>query len=100
MEFDPLLADSTRLKIVALLASCDWAEFSFVRESAGLSKSALSKQIAKLEANEYVQVHKGYVGKFPRTSLKLTDTGRTAIEDHLAALQRIVDQSRGGTSSP
>ncbi|MEE2037630.1 transcriptional regulator [Nocardiopsis sp. CT-R113] len=94
MEFDPLLADPTRLKILALLASCDWAEFSFVRDTAGLSKSALSKQVAKLETHEYVEVHKGYVGKFPRTSLRLTGTGRAAIENHLAALQQIVDQSR------
>ncbi|QBI52075.1 winged helix-turn-helix domain-containing protein [Streptomonospora litoralis] len=94
MEFDPLLADPTRLKILALLASCDWADFSFVCDAAGLSKSALSKQITKLEAHEYVQVHKGYAGKFPRTSLRLTDTGRTAIDDHLAALQQIVIQSR------
>lgn len=93
MEFDPLLADPTRLKILALLASCDWADFSFVREAGGLSKSALSKQIAKLETHQYVQVHKGYVGKYPRTSLQLTETGRAAIENHLAALQQIVDQS-------
>ena len=93
MEIDPLLADATRLKILALLASSDWADFSFVREGAGLSKSALSKQIGKLETHQYVEVHKGYVGKYPRTSLRLTDTGRTAIENHLAALRRIVDQS-------
>lgn len=93
MEFDPLLTDPTRLRILALLASCDWADFSFVRETAGLSKSALSKQLAKLEAHEYVLVRKGYAGKFPRTSMQLTDTGRAAIENHLAALQAIVDQS-------
>ncbi|MFC4565776.1 winged helix-turn-helix domain-containing protein [Nocardiopsis mangrovi] len=100
MEFDPLLADPTRLKILALLASCDWAEFSFVRETAGLSKSALSKQVSKLEEHEYVQVHKGYVGKFPRTSLRLTDTGRSAIQNHLAALQQIVDQSSRRSPPP
>ncbi|GAB3445480.1 hypothetical protein GCM10027570_15610 [Streptomonospora sediminis] len=94
MEIDQLLADATRLKILALLASCDWADFSFVRDTAGLSKSALSKQIAKLEEHEYVEVHKGYAGKFPRTALRLTGTGRAAIENHLAALQQIVDQSR------
>lgn len=100
MEFDPLLADPTRLKILALLASCDWADFSLVRETANLSKSALSKQVAKLETHDYVLVHKGYAGKYPRTSLQLTETGRAAIENHLAALQQIVDRSHWNRPLP
>ncbi len=36
VHIDPLLANPTRLKVVAVLASCDWAEFSFVCDPAGL----------------------------------------------------------------
>jgi DNA-binding MarR family transcriptional regulator len=91
VQIDPLLADPTRLKILAVLAACDWADFSFVCDTTGVTKSALSKQITKLETRAYVEVSKGYLGKYPRTALRLTDTGRRAIEDHLAALQRIID---------
>ncbi|MEV5598728.1 transcriptional regulator [Streptomyces sp. NPDC052496] len=93
-EFDPVLLDPTRLTIVSLLAGVQWAEFGWVRESAGLSASALSKQISTLESHGYVEVRKGYVGKRPRTWVNLGDGGRTALEAHAAALQRIVEASR------
>jgi len=48
-RFDELIHPSTRLSIVALLASADWIDFAFVRDRLGLSDSALSKQFATLE---------------------------------------------------
>ncbi|MFE3250929.1 transcriptional regulator [Streptomyces sp. NPDC059209] len=93
-EFDAVLLDSTRLTIVSLLAGAEWAEWSWVREAAELSASALSKQIGTLERHGYVDVKKGYVGKRPRTWVALSTAGRTALEKHAAALQQIVDSSR------
>jgi len=93
-EFDPVLLDPTRLAIVSLLAGVEWAEFTWVRESAGLSASALSKQISALDSHGYVSVEKGYVGKRPRTWVSLSTHGRAALENHVAGLQRIVEQSR------
>ena len=40
---------TTRLSLVALLAATEWADFKFLRDSAGLSDSALSKQLTTLE---------------------------------------------------
>ncbi|MCX4639567.1 helix-turn-helix domain-containing protein [Streptomyces sp. RPA4-5] len=93
-DFDPVLLDPTRLTIMSLLAGAQWAEFGWVKESAGLSPSALSKQISTLESHGYVEVRKGYVGKRPRTWVHLSDGGRSALEAHAAALQRIVEESR------
>ncbi len=93
-HLDPLLADPTRLSILALLASSDWPEFSFVRDSVAISDSALSKQVSTLEKNNYVHVKKGYVGKRPRTWLNITQAGLAALNLHVRALERIVEQSR------
>ena len=38
-RFDELIHPSTRLSIVALLASADWIDFAFVRDRLGLSDS-------------------------------------------------------------
>ncbi|MFE1521328.1 winged helix-turn-helix domain-containing protein [[Kitasatospora] papulosa] len=97
--FDPVLLDPTRLSIVSLLAGTEWAEFGWVREAAGLSASALSKQVSTLNSHGYVDVNKGYVGKRPRTWLNLSPAGRAALERQVAALRRIVDQSRGVPAS-
>ncbi|WP_406633358.1 winged helix-turn-helix domain-containing protein [Amycolatopsis sp. WGS_07] len=93
-DLDPLLLDPTRLSIVALLSGTEWAEFSWVRDSAGLSDSALSKQITNLANSGYVEVKKGYVGKRPRTWLNLSDSGHQALRAHVAALNQIVEQSQ------
>jgi DNA-binding transcriptional ArsR family regulator len=91
-QLDPLLADATRLSILALLASSHWPEFSFVRDSVAISDSALSKQVSMLEKHHYVDVKKGYVGKRPRTWLNITQPGLTALALHVRALERIVEQ--------
>jgi len=93
-SLDPLLVDPTRLSVVSVLSSARWAEFAFVRDTVGLTDSALSKQVAKLEDRGHVEVKRGYVGKRPRTWLNLTDTGRTALQRHARALQDIVAASR------
>ena len=95
-RFDELIHAPTRLAIVSLLAASEWADFKFIRDSVGLSDSALSKQLTTLEVTGYVQIRKGFAGKRPRTSAKLTTAGRRAFEQHVAALQEIV--SRAGAS--
>jgi DNA-binding transcriptional ArsR family regulator len=92
-RFDDLIHHPTRLAIVSLLAASQWADFKFIRDSVGLSDSALSKQFATLEQAGYVEIGKGFVGKRPRTSARLTPAGRTAFEQHVAALQDMVARS-------
>ena len=95
-RFDELIHAPTRLSIVSLLAATEWADFKFIRDSVGLSDSALSKQLTTLEEAGYVEIRKGFVGKRPRTSAKLNSVGRAAFERHVAALQQIV--ARAGAS--
>jgi DNA-binding MarR family transcriptional regulator len=74
---------------MALLAAADRAEFGFVRDHIEVSDSVLSKQMSALEEAGYVKVHKGYVGRRPRTWLSLTRQGRQTFGRHLAALREI-----------
>jgi DNA-binding transcriptional ArsR family regulator len=92
-KFDELIHAPTRLAIVSLLAAAEWADFKFLRDNAGLSDSAMSKQLTILETAGYVEIRKGFVGKRPRTSARLTTVGRAAFQQHVAALQQIVSQS-------
>lgn len=86
---DEAIHAPVRLSIVAALAATDEAEFAAVRDAVEVSDSALSKHASALEQAGYVAVRKGYVGKRPRTWLKLTPVGRAALTAHLAALRRI-----------
>ena len=57
-KFDELIHAPTRLSLVSLLAATEWADFKFLRDSAGLSDSALSKQLTTLEDAGYIEIHK------------------------------------------
>ena len=89
-ELDPQLNSPVRLSIIAALVPLDDAEFHAVRDAIEVSDSVLSKQVGVLEAAGYIEVTKGYVGKRPRTWLKVTDLGREALRQHLAALHALI----------
>lgn len=92
-QLDELLGNGVRLSIVAALEAADRAEFALVRDSVEITDSALSKQVATLEAAGYVGVDKGRAGRRPRIWLYLTDLGRDALIRHLTALQDIASLS-------
>ena len=89
-RFDEIIHPSTRLSIVALLASTDWADFSFVRDRLGLSDSALSKQFSVLEEAGYVTIERLVTNRRRRVRVSLTDVGRNAFDGHVAALQSVI----------
>jgi DNA-binding MarR family transcriptional regulator len=91
-RFDELIHPSTRLSIVAVLASADWIEF--VRDRLGLSDSALSKQLATLEEAGYVTTERPLTNRRRRVRARLTDAGRRAFDAHVAALRDIVAAAR------
>jgi DNA-binding MarR family transcriptional regulator len=89
-RFDELIHPSTRLSIVALLASADWIDFGFVRDRLGLSDSALSKQFATLEDAGYITIERRVADRRRRVRVRLTDAGRSAFEGHVAMLRSII----------
>lgn len=99
-RFDALIHAPTRLAIVSLLAAAQWADFKFIRDELALSDSALSKQLSTLESAGYVEIRKTFVGKRPRTSASLSETGRQAFDQHVAALQQMIARSQQHAGAP
>src|SRR5690606_32006592 len=97
--FDELIHASTRLSIVALLASADWIDFAFVRDRLGLSDSALSKQFATLEQAGYVTIDRHVSNRRRRVRARLTEEGRRAFEGHVAALRAVVATAESSSPS-
>lgn len=86
-RLDDLLLNPVRLSIVAALVDVTEAEFGMVRDTVEISDSVLSKQVVAL--HPYVLMRKGYIGKRPRSWLRLTRAGHKAYERHLEALREI-----------
>lgn len=86
-ELNPLLHSELRLAVVSLLAGVESADFSFLREQTGASAGNLSVQLDKLSTAGYVSVDKGYHGKRPQTTCRLTEQGRDALAEYVEALR-------------
>jgi DNA-binding transcriptional ArsR family regulator len=84
---DPLLHSQLRLAIVSLLSHVESAEFVFLKEKTKTSAGNLSLQLSKLQEAGYVNIDKGFKGKYPLTTCKLTEKGRTAFLSYIEALK-------------
>ncbi|MFK8845316.1 winged helix-turn-helix domain-containing protein [Streptomyces sp. Ac-502] len=92
----PLLNSPVRLSVVAALSPVDRAGFAVVRDLVEVTDSALSKQVAALEAAGWVAVSKDRIGRRPLTWLALTAEGRAVYRRHLAALRAIAEGDGAG----
>lgn len=90
-ELDPLLHSQLRLAIMSLLLSVEEADFVYLKEKTEATAGNLSVQLEKLDTAGYILVTKEFVGKKTRTSCKITDTGKKALEDYVDALREYIN---------
>lgn len=88
-ELDRLIHEPARLRIVTVLANVAVADFNFLVTTLGITKGNLSSHMGRLEQGGYVEITKGFNGKVPLTTYRLTDTGRKALEAYWSALEEI-----------
>lgn len=87
---NPALLSPVRLSIAAALAEVEKADFKSLGEVIEVSDSALSKNLATLEEAGIVDIEKGRINRKPRTWVRLTPAGHTALHRHLDALRATV----------
>ena len=78
-KFDRLVHNPSRLAIMAVLAGCERADFTFLEQVTELNKGTLSKGLSALEEAGYVEITKEFKGKVPNTSARLPPAGRRAF---------------------
>ncbi len=93
-KLDPLLHSELRLAVMSILAGVDEADFTFLKKQTGATSGNLSVQIDKLTSAGYITVEKGFKGKMPRTTCRITPEGQAALSSYVAALQEYL--SAGG----
>lgn len=89
---NPLLHSELRLAVMSLLMGVDEADFVYLREQTGATAGNLSVQIDKLSTAGYIEVEKGFQGKRPRTTCKLTAEGFKAFEEYVEALKEYIQR--------
>ena len=89
-KLDPLLHSELRLAVMSILAEVESAEFSYLRKETDSTAGNLSVQIDKLSAAGYITVEKGFKGKMPCTTCKITPEGIEAFKNYVTALKEYI----------
>ncbi|MCA9491954.1 MAG: transcriptional regulator [Myxococcales bacterium] len=89
-ELDVLIHEPARLRVLALLAMVEEADFMFLLRSTGLSRGNLSVQLRRLEEAALVQPERQLVEGRARTSYALTPTGMASLRDYKRAMSSVL----------
>ncbi|MCC8117315.1 MAG: transcriptional regulator [Bacteroidales bacterium] len=90
-ELDPLLHSQLRLAVMSILMNVDEADFVYLKDRTQSTAGNLSVQLEKLSEANYISLTKGFVGKKPRTTCRVTDTGRQAFEKYVEDIKVLLN---------
>ena len=97
-NLDRLVHEPARLSILTALDACRHADFMYLQSLTGMAKGNLSQHLAKLEAAGLVSLTRGFEGRLPRTVVRLTPNGRTAVRAHWRRLEQTRKAASGWAS--
>lgn len=91
-KLDPLLHSELRLAVMSVLVDLEEADFVYLRKATGATAGNLSVQIDKLTTAGYITVEKGFKGKKPQTTCRITPTGIQAFAEYVEALKTYLNK--------
>ncbi|MGN0214067.1 MAG: winged helix-turn-helix domain-containing protein [Muribaculaceae bacterium] len=84
---DPLLHSQLRLAVMSVLMNVDEADFVYLKQQTESTAGNLSVQLDKLAEAGYITIEKGFAGKKPRTTCRVTPQGKKAFATYVDALR-------------
>lgn len=87
---DPLLHSELRLAVMSILLGVESADFVYIRTQTGATSGNLSVQLDKLQHAGYIEIEKGFNGKMPRTTCRITPSGREAFANYVEHLREYI----------
>ena len=90
-DLDPILHSQLRLAVMSILMNVDEADFVYLKQRTDSTSGNLSVQLDKLAAAGYIAVEKGFNGKKPRTTCRVTDVGRKAFALYVESLREYLN---------
>lgn len=93
-KLDEAIHSRIRLAVMAILASVDYAEFTYLRDKVNATDGNLGTHLRKLEAAGYVSVKKSFVDRKPVSRYRLTAAGREAFRRYMDRLEEMLKGER------
>ena len=91
---DPVIHSRIRLAILSILSTTKEADFTFLKENIGTTDGNLSTHLTKLESAGYIEIHKMFVKKRPKTLISMTEKGKKQFATYLENLEKILSMTK------
>jgi len=79
---------------MSALAVNDMLDFNSLKEYLDVTDGNLASHIKALEKEEFIGVEKSFIGKKPNTRYFMTNEGKRAFNNHLAALEQFLNSRK------
>lgn len=89
-QLNPVFDHRNRLGIMSILMVNDWVDYGTLKELLNLTDGNLASHMKPLEAAEYVEYRKQFVGRRPQTTYSATKAGKEAFQAHLDGLEAML----------
>lgn len=90
-NLDKAFNHKVRLGIMSLLMVNDWVDFKTMKANLDdINDGTLASHIKGLEKLQYIEIRKQFIARKPNTSYAVTGKGKTAFNNHLDALEKIL----------
>lgn len=80
---------------MTVLTALGSADFTTLKSQLGMTDGNLGAHLRVLEDAGYVKVAKGFEGRKPRTTCRMTATGQRAFANYLQGLESVIRLARG-----
>ncbi|TZF84779.1 transcriptional regulator [Pedobacter sp. BS3] len=93
-QFDKAFENRLRLQIMSVLVANERYDFNSLKELLQVTDGNLASHLKALEKEEYITIHKSFVGRKPNTQYAASAKGRDAFRKHLEALENLIKQQK------
>ncbi|MEP7324115.1 MAG: transcriptional regulator [Saprospiraceae bacterium] len=90
--FHKAFESKIRLGIMSALAVNDTFDFNSMKEFLDVTDGNLASHLKALEKEEFIGVEKSFIGRKPNTKYFMTKNGKKAFDDHLKALEKLINR--------
>ncbi len=91
-KLDKAFENRIRLQIMSVLMVNEQYDFNSLKELLNVTDGNLASHLKGLEKEEYISVHKSFLGRKPNTNYSASAKGKTAFKQHLEALEQFIKQ--------
>ncbi len=80
-----------RLGVMSMLMVNEEVSFNDLKGMLEVTDGNLATHLVNLEENGLIKVHKGFIGRKTNTTYSITKAGEKAFNDHIAALEKMIN---------